>query len=63
MLQNHGHWEILAKTIFAEYASYDAFVVLMGTDTMAYCASALSFMIENLSKSVIVTGSQVATML
>ena len=41
------------------YDHYDAFVVLHGTDTMAYTASALSFMLENLGKSVVVTGSQV----
>lgn len=41
------------------YAFYDGFVVLQGTDTMAYTASALSFMLENLGKPVVVTGSQV----
>ena len=41
------------------YESYDGFVVLHGTDTLAYTASALSFMFENLGKTVIVTGSQV----
>ncbi len=41
------------------YNDYDGFVVLHGTDTMAYTASALSFMLENLGKSVIVTGSQI----
>ena len=43
------------------YTSYDGFVILHGTDTMAYTASALSFMLENLGKPVILTGSQVQT--
>ena len=42
------------------YSSYDGFVVLHGTDTMAYTASALSFMLEDLGKPVILTGSQVS---
>ena len=41
------------------YDEFDGFVIIMGTDTMAYAASALSFMLENLGKSIIVTGSQV----
>lgn len=41
------------------YLEYDAFIILHGTDTMAYTASALSFMIENLKKTVIVTGAQI----
>lgn len=51
-------WEDLAKTIEKKYNSYDGFIVLHGTDTMAYTASALSFMFQNLSKPVIFTGSQ-----
>jgi L-asparaginase len=51
-------WVELAKLIEKEYASYDGFIILHGTDTMAYTASALSFMLENLSKPVILTGSQ-----
>lgn len=51
-------WCKLAETIYEKYDSYDGFVVLHGTDTMAYSASALSFMLENLSKPVIFTGSQ-----
>lgn len=43
------------------YDKYDGFVVLHGTDTMAYTASALSFMCENLGKPIILTGSQVST--
>ena len=51
-------WERLAVTIRDHYDRYDGFVVLHGTDTMAYSASALSFMLENLGKPVIFTGSQ-----
>jgi lysophospholipase len=50
-------WVKIAKTIEANYKKYDGFVVLHGTDTMAYTASALSFMLENLNKTVIITGS------
>ncbi|KNC86127.1 hypothetical protein, variant [Sphaeroforma arctica JP610] len=49
----------LAEEIQANYDSYDGFVVLHGTDTMAYTASTLSFMLENLGKPVIVTGSSI----
>lgn len=52
------HWEKIAKSIFENYDLFDGFVVLHGTDTMAYTASALSFMLENLSKPVILTGAQ-----
>lgn len=52
-------WERLAQDIAQNYGSYDGFVVLHGTDTMAYSASALSFMLENLGKPVILTGSQI----
>lgn len=48
-----------AKDIKANYLHFDGFVVLMGTDTMAYTATALSFMLENLGKPVIFTGSQI----
>lgn len=51
-------WEKIALVIKENYDDYDGFVVLHGTDTMAYTASALSFMLENLSKPVIFTGSQ-----
>ncbi len=53
------HWQIIAEDIAANYDKYDGFVVLHGTDTMAYTASALSFMLEGLNKPVIVTGSQI----
>lgn len=53
-----SHWGEIAKVIEDNYDKYDGFVVLHGTDTMAYTASALSFMLENLDKPVIITGSQ-----
>jgi lysophospholipase len=52
-------WVKIATDIQDNYKLYDAFLVLHGTDTMAYTASALSFMLENLGKTVIITGSQV----
>ena len=51
-------WTKLAAIIAEKYADYDGFVMLHGTDTMAYTASALSFMLEGLAKPVILTGSQ-----
>ena len=51
-------WQSLATLIRDRYDDYDGFVILHGTDTMAYSASALSFMLENLGKPVIFTGSQ-----
>jgi len=51
-------WKELLKIIEENYDKFDGFVVLHGTDTMAYTASALSFMIEGLSKPIIFTGSQ-----
>lgn len=51
-------WQRLGAVIEENYAAYDGFVVLHGTDTMAYTASALSFMLPNLSKPVVLTGSQ-----
>jgi len=50
-------WVSIAKSIEDNYRYYDGFVILHGTDTMAYTASALSFMLENLNKTVIITGS------
>jgi L-asparaginase len=52
-------WNRIADDIAANYDRFDGFVVLHGTDTMAYTASALSFMLEGLAKPVILTGSQV----
>ncbi|MBR3725376.1 MAG: asparaginase [Bacteroidales bacterium] len=51
-------WVDIAEVIEKRYEDYDGFVVLHGTDTMAYTASALSFMFKNLSKPIILTGSQ-----
>ena len=53
-----GMWQKLAGIIDLHYEKYDGFVVLHGTDTMAYSASALSYMLQNLSKPVVFTGSQ-----
>uniref|UniRef100_UPI0037E6FFC4 60 kDa lysophospholipase isoform X2 n=1 Tax=Semicossyphus pulcher TaxID=241346 RepID=UPI0037E6FFC4 len=52
-------WRRIGKDIEQNYESYDGFVILHGTDTMAYTASALSFMCEHLGKPIILTGSQV----
>jgi lysophospholipase len=52
-------WRAMALDIEAHYDDYDAFVLVHGTDTMAYTASALSFALDNLGKTVILTGSQV----
>ncbi len=53
------NWAVMARLIRDNYAKYDGFVILHGTDTMSYSASALSFMLENLAKPVIFTGSQI----
>ena len=53
-----AHWQQMARIIDGNYNRYDGFVVLHGTDTMAYTSSALSFMLEGLAKPVIITGSQ-----
>lgn len=55
---NPKHWSQIATAIGERYQQYDGFVILHGTDTMAYTATALSFMLGNLSKPVIITGSQ-----
>lgn len=52
-------WNQIGSDIASEYNHFDGFIVFHGTDTMAYTASALSFMLENLSKPVLVTGSQI----
>lgn len=52
-------WKSIANIIEENYSQYDGFVVLHGTDTMAYSASALSFMLQGLSKPVIFTGAQI----
>jgi len=55
---NPSHWIAIATIIEENYQTHDGFVVLHGSDTMSYTASALSFMLENLAKPVILTGSQ-----
>ncbi len=52
-------WNKIAELVADNYEKYDGFVVLHGTDTMAYTASALSFMLENLGKPIVLTGSQI----
>lgn len=56
---NHLHWEKIISHIKKSYHNFDGYVILHGTDTMAYTASALSFSLMNLDKPVIFTGSQV----
>jgi L-asparaginase/Glu-tRNA(Gln) amidotransferase subunit D len=53
-----AHWRQIAHDISSNYRDFDGFVVLHGTDTMAYTASALAFMLPDLAKPVILTGSQ-----
>ncbi|MEM8929299.1 MAG: asparaginase [Bacteroidota bacterium] len=55
---NPKYWEKIASLIGSNYSKFDGFVVLHGSDTMSYTASALSFMLENLAKPIILTGSQ-----
>lgn len=55
---NPNEWGHIAEIIESNYITFDGFVVLHGSDTMSYTASALSFMLENLAKPVIFTGSQ-----
>jgi L-asparaginase len=54
-----NEWVKIAKDIEERYDQYDGFIILHGTDTMAYTASALSFMLDGLAKPVILTGSQI----
>jgi L-asparaginase len=55
---NLEDWKTIGQLVYDNYASYDGFVILHGSDTMAYTASALSFMLQGLKKPVILTGSQ-----
>ena len=55
-----AHWVEMANTVKENYSSYDGFVISHGTDTMAYSSAALYYMLENLSKPVIFTGSQLS---
>lgn len=52
------HWKMMVHTIKEQYASYDGFVIAHGTDTMAYTAAALSYMIQNSQKPIVITGAQ-----
>jgi len=53
------HWAVMARAIAANYEKYDGFVITHGTDTLAYTSAALSYMLQNLNKPVVITGSQV----
>lgn len=57
-VMNTSHWKRIAHMVADNYESYDGFVILHGSDTMAYTSSALSFMLKGLNKPVIMTGSQ-----
>ena len=52
------HWKLIAKAVEDEYGNYDGFVICHGTDTMAYTASALSYLIQNSPKPIVLTGAQ-----
>ena len=54
-----SEWNKIARVVYDRYDTYDGFVILHGTDTMAYTASALSFIFDGLSKPIILTGSQI----
>ena len=52
------HWRLMVETVEAHYEQYDGFVICHGTDTLAYTAAALSYMIQNSNKPIVITGSQ-----
>jgi len=52
-------WITIAENVFCELENYDGFVITHGTDTMAYTASALTFMLQDIKKPVVITGSQI----
>lgn len=54
-----AHWSELSERLISQWRDYDGFIILHGTDTMAYSASALSFILQGIDKPVIVTGSQI----
>ena len=54
----YTHWLAMAQCVEAHYNQYDAFVITHGTDTMAYTAAALSYLIQQNQKPVVITGSQ-----
>ena len=53
-----GHWLTIAHHITTEYAHYDGFVITHGTDTMAYTAAALTYLLRGINKTVVLTGAQ-----
>ena len=53
-----SHWKIMVDAIERNYDAYDGFVICHGTDTLAYTAAALSYMIQNSSKPIVITGAQ-----
>lgn len=53
-----AHWKLMAQTIHKYYDAFDGFVIAHGTDTMAYTAAALSYLIQNSKKPIVITGSQ-----
>ena len=55
-----GHWLLLAETIRENYGKYDGFVITHGTDTMAYTAAGLSYLVQNSRKPIVLTGAQKA---
>lgn len=52
------HWKLIVHTIREQYKAYDGFVIAHGTDTMAYTAAALSYMVQNSKKPIVITGAQ-----
>lgn len=52
------HWKLMVKAVEENYAYYDGFVICHGTDTLAYTAAALSYMIQNSAKPIVITGAQ-----
>ena len=54
----YQHWIVIVKCLKEHYTSYDGFVITHGTDTMAYTAAALSYMVQNSKKPIVITGSQ-----
>lgn len=52
------HWRLLARSVEENYEAYDGFVICHGTDTLAYTAAALSYMIRNSAKPIVITGAQ-----
>ena len=53
-----AHWQLLVETVEKNYEAYDGFVICHGTDTMAYTSAALSYMIQNSEKPIVITGAQ-----